>query len=156
MKRKLEIGALVFAALLMAFVSFAFYNDIRPIALGLHEPLSSTAGHALAGYDVVSYFQGQPTLGSTAYAYQWGGTNWLFSSAENRNAFSANPEKYLPQFGGYCTKAVSTGFAVPGDPLAYLIWQDKLYIFADQEMTDEFLANPDEMISDCIEKWSNQ
>lgn len=156
MKRKLEITALVIGVVLMALVSFAFYNDIRPIALGLHPSLSSTAGRALAGYDVVSYFQGQPRQGSTQYSFHWGETTWLFTSAENLSEFSAEPEKYLPQFGGYCTKAVSTGFAVPGDPTAYAVWKDKLYIFSDEEMKSEFLDNPSEMITACTEKWSSQ
>lgn len=155
MKRRLRIAAVIIVVVLMALVSFAFYNDIRPIALGIHPSFSSVSGKALSGYDVVSYFQGQPKLGSTQYNYYWGETTWLFSSAENLNAFSTNPEKYLPQFGGYCAKAVSTGFAVPGDPTAYTIWQNQLYIFSDNEMKMEFLANPGEMIKACNKKWSD-
>ena len=65
-------------------------------------------GLALHGYDAVTYFQSdKPQKGSEAFAYTFMGATWRFLSAENRKTFSQNHELYMPQFGGYCAKAVS-------------------------------------------------
>jgi YHS domain-containing protein len=75
------------------------------------------AGRAIDGYDTVAYFtDGQPLPGDAAYSQEWQGAVWLFASAEHRDAFAANPEKYAPQFGGYCAYAISKGHAVKAKP----------------------------------------
>jgi YHS domain-containing protein len=84
---------------------------------------------ALDGYDPVSYFkQGKPTKGNPAHAVTWNGASWHFSSAENKAAFEANPQAYAPQFGGYCAWAVSQGYTAKGDPHAWRIVDNKLYV----------------------------
>jgi YHS domain-containing protein len=35
------------------------------------------------------------------------GASYRFSSAENRGRFVATPEKFVPQYGGYCALAIS-------------------------------------------------
>ena len=108
MKRALKITGIAVAVLTLAIVSFGYYNDIKPIALGIHTPIYQRSGTAMAGYDVVSYFQGGPKMGDVNFSTEWKNTIWIFSSNENLQAFKASPEKYEPQFGGYCTKAVSS------------------------------------------------
>lgn len=84
---------------------------------------------ALSGYDAVSYFaEGKPVLGKAEFSYEWMGATWRFSSAANRDAFKENPEKYTPQYGGYCAFGTSQGHLVPGDPQAWKIVDDKLYL----------------------------
>ena len=57
---------------------------------------------AIHGYDTVSYFtEKEPLEGSPNFIHSWKGATWQFASAENRNLFADNPEKYAPQFGGY-------------------------------------------------------
>ena len=57
---------------------------------------------AIRGYDTVACFnQGRPLLGSKEFEYPWMGAIWRFSSAEHRDLFKSNPEKYAPQYGGY-------------------------------------------------------
>ncbi len=86
-------------------------------------------GVAIRGYDPVAYFTlGRPTKGSPTYAHAWKGATWHFATAEHRDLFKAAPEKYAPQYGGYCAYGVSYGAAPPIDPEAWRIVEGKLYL----------------------------
>ena len=86
-------------------------------------------GVAVKGYDVVAYFtQSKPVKGSASFTQQWMGATWWFASAEDRDMFAASPEKYAPQYGGYCAYGVSRGHAVAIDPEAWTIVEGKLYL----------------------------
>ena len=88
------------------------------------------AGRAMRGYDSVAYFtEGQPTPGNAAFSNDWNGVTWLFASAANRDAFAADPERYAPQFGGYCAYAVSQGHVIMANPNVWSITDGKLYVF---------------------------
>ena len=68
-------------------------------------------GLALKGYDAVAYFdQGKAVAGKKDFEHSWMGATWRFSSVENRDLFAKNPEKYAPQFGGYCAFGVTGGY----------------------------------------------
>ena len=84
---------------------------------------------ALKGFDPVAYFrEGKPIGGSANFTYEWGKAKWRFSSQENRDLFAQNPEKYAPQYGGFCAWAVSEGYTAPIDPHAWKIVNGKLYL----------------------------
>lgn len=84
----------------------------------------------LKGYDPVAYFtDGKPTKGEPKYAYDWDGARYQFASAEHREMFAKDPEKYAPQFGGYCTGSMSRGVSNEGDPEGWTIKDGKLYVF---------------------------
>jgi YHS domain-containing protein len=86
-------------------------------------------GKAIKGTDPVAYFtEGKPTKGTSKYTYEWNGAEWHFSSEENLVLFQENPEKYSPQFGGYCAWAVSQGYTASIDPNAWKIVNEKLYL----------------------------
>lgn len=86
-------------------------------------------GIAIHGTDPVAYFtQGEPIPGSATFEFRWGGVTWRFSSAEHQALFAANPEAYVPQYGGYCAWAVSEGYTAPIDPKAWSIVDDRLYL----------------------------
>ena len=71
-------------------------------------PVNSEHGLAIKGYDPVSYFTtGKPTQGLTRFSTSYKGITYLFASAENRNLFVEMPEKFLPQYGGYCAFAIA-------------------------------------------------
>ena len=95
------------------------------------EPVNKTffGGVAIDGYDPVAYFeQGEPVEGSRSHTHEWQGATWRFASAENRDLFVADPEKYAPQYGGYCAWAVSQGKTAGIDPDAWKIVDGKLYL----------------------------
>jgi YHS domain-containing protein len=86
-------------------------------------------GVAVGGYDAVSYFEGgEPQRGEEKYATAWKGAIWRFASQENLDAFKTDPEKYAPQYGGYCAYAVSRGYTAKGDPVAWTVVDGRLYL----------------------------
>ena len=86
-------------------------------------------GLALHGYDAVAYFaDGKPVLGTPAHTIEWQGATWRFATAEHRARFAAAPERYAPQYGGYCAKAVSEDHTADVDPTAWKIVGGKLYL----------------------------
>ena len=81
------------------------------------------------GYDVVAYFtQAKPVEGKRSFTHNWNDAEWRFASAANRDLFAANPEKYAPQYGGWCAWAVSQGYTASIDPEAWRIVDGKLYL----------------------------
>jgi hypothetical protein len=84
---------------------------------------------ALKGYDPVAYFeQGRPIKGSPQFSHRWMEATWWFATAEHRDLFTKDPQKYAPQFGGYCAYAVSEGYTANIDPEAWKIVDGKLYL----------------------------
>lgn len=102
-----------------------------PSAAAAEDPVYTGTFSDLAagGYDVVAYFrEGRPVEGRGDHEFEWNGATWRFSSAENLAAFKADPEKFAPQYGGYCAWAVSQGYTASSDPEAWRIVDDKLYL----------------------------
>ena len=86
-------------------------------------------GIAINGYDPVAYFtQRKPVKGVATHSHSWKGATWHFSSAKNKALFAASPEKYAPQYGGYCAYAVSFGATAKTEPEAWSIVGNKLYL----------------------------
>jgi YHS domain-containing protein/phosphohistidine phosphatase SixA len=90
-------------------------------------------GVAIHGYDVVAYFLGTSAAkGSVYYSSIHQGIMYYFSSQDNLNQFMINPEKYLPQYGGWCASKMSTFKGNPKqdiDPNLFKIIDGKLYLF---------------------------
>ncbi len=86
-------------------------------------------GHAIGGYDPVAYHtENRPVKGTADHALQWRGATWLFASQDNRAAFEADPERFAPQYGGYCAYAVANGYTAKTDPDAFSVVEGKLYL----------------------------
>lgn len=86
-------------------------------------------GVAINGYDPVAYFtDNMPVKGKETFSFDWNGAKWQFSSDTNLNLFKANPEKYAPQYGGFCAYGVSENHKSPTDPSAWTIVDEKLYL----------------------------
>jgi YHS domain-containing protein len=93
------------------------------------EEVNIVDGYAVHGYDVVAYFtDGKPTEGDSTYTADYNGATYRFASAANRDAFAADPGKYAPQYGGYCAYGTAQGRKFDGDPTAWRIVDDKLYL----------------------------
>ncbi len=59
-------------------------------------------GIAIQGYDTVAYhLEKRPVEGKSEFAFEWNNAVWHFASAENRDLFAADLERYAPQYGGY-------------------------------------------------------
>lgn len=89
----------------------------------------NNGGIAIDGTDPVAYFtEGKPVEGSAAFSHDWGGVTWRFANAANRDTFAAAPERYAPQYGGFCAWAVAEGSTASTVPEAWKIVDDKLYL----------------------------
>jgi len=93
------------------------------------DPIDSH-GLAVGGYDLVSYFTlGKAIKGDASITSGHNGVVYQFSSKENQVKFEADPDRYLPQYEGYCALAVSYGKKISIDPKTFKIIDDKLYLF---------------------------
>ncbi len=87
------------------------------------------AGVGVGGYDPVAYFRRDAAIqGSAALPLVHDGVTYRFESEENRRLFAADPERYLPRFGGYCAWAVAEGYTAHGDPEAWSVVEGRLYL----------------------------
>ena len=84
---------------------------------------------AISGYDAVAYFkEGKPVKGSTDFSVTYRGATWLFANKANADLFKATPEKYEPQYGGYCAYGCSQWHKAKTSPDALTIVNGKLYL----------------------------
>jgi YHS domain-containing protein len=114
----------------------------------------SEDGKAIKGYDVVAYFtDNAASKGLKQFSYAWQGTVWYFKSQSNRDAFKASPEKYAPQFGGYCAYGVSEDHKSPIDPKAFTILNNKLYLNYSGAVKKVWLKDTVERIEKAEKLW---
>ena len=100
-----------------------------PLAHAGKSPVFATGEGAIRGHDPVAYFtEGKPVRGKDDHTFEWNGETFKFASAGNRELFAADPEKYAPQYGGYCAYAVSAGYTASTVPEAWKIVDGKLYL----------------------------
>lgn len=91
----------------------------------------STPG--ISGYDSVAYFSdGKPVRGSGYHVTVVEGVTYAFATAEHRKMFEANPQKYLPAYGGYCAYGLGVGKKFVADPEVWKIVEGKLYLNLDK------------------------
>ncbi|APV48993.1 hypothetical protein BWI17_04435 [Betaproteobacteria bacterium GR16-43] len=111
----------------------------------------------LFGYDVVNYFTdnaekpGDPSVKSV-----YKGVTFRFASAEHKKLFDAAPEKYIPQFGGYCTNGIVYGIPWGGNANSWVMIDGKLYIFGGQGAKDAFLLHPKENMALANKYWGEE
>ncbi len=99
-------------------------------------------GVAVLGYDVVAYFtDGRATKGSAANESTFDGALYRFATPEHRAAFEKEPQRYLPQFGGYCGYAASINKVSIVDPEIWQIVDGRLVLQHTQEAYDRFNAD---------------
>ncbi|MDQ3026359.1 MAG: YHS domain protein [Pseudomonadota bacterium] len=115
-------------------------------------PLFSTASDAqmpaqstrlvLKGYDPVAYFTDNKAMkGAEDISFDFDEGRYLFSSANNRKAFSTDPDRYAPQFAGFCTAGLAKGMKAEANPEIFLVVNGKLYTFASMKAKDAALAD---------------
>jgi hypothetical protein len=133
---------LVIAVIAVITPVVLFYGmKVSPISWQLLGPINENSGLALKGYDPVSYFHGnEATPGDSTKGLKASNSIWYFSSDENKLMFKTFPEKYLPQYGGYCASAVSAGFTADINPGIWHIENNKLYLFFDEGAKNNFTS----------------
>lgn len=113
---------------------------------------------SISGYDPVAYFtDAKPVPGSSEFEYIWHDARWRFASAAHRDLFIANPERYAPQYDGYC--AMGVAWKEPHkdtvDPQAWVIVDGKLYLtHSTRTMEERWRPNMAENIKRADTNWS--
>jgi YHS domain-containing protein len=121
---------------------------------GVEPFFKSSEGLALKGYDPVAYFaDGRPVEGRGEFEADWRGAKWRFASAEHRAAFLREPDKYAPQYGGYCSWAVGHAYTAKGDPEAWKIVDGKLYLNYDKQVREKWEREIAALIAKGDENW---
>lgn len=118
------------------------------------EEVNIVGGYAVHGYDVVAYFtEGEPTPGKDEFTAEHEGATYRFASAENRDAFQADPAKYAPQYGGYCAFGTAQGRKFDGDPNAWKIVDGKLYLNLNKKVQDIWLKDVPGYVRGADHNW---
>ncbi|MEM7357764.1 MAG: YHS domain-containing (seleno)protein [Pseudomonadota bacterium] len=142
--KKLLQRALIMTALLFSGLTLA----LDPTYTSLF------SSNAIKGYDTVAYFtEGKPVKGDEEFSTEYNEATWLFSSQENLDLFKADPEKYAPQYGGYCAYAVSQNTTASIKPELFTIVDGKLYLNYNESINDKWRANKAEFIADADQNW---
>ena len=116
--------------------------------------LSADSNIAIKGYDPVSYSLGSPTQGKANITSAYGGAIFQFSTEENKTKFEADPDLYMPQYGGWCAVGVAEGKQVDIDPTTFVIVDNKLYLFANTETKATWEADQVTHIQNADAQWA--
>lgn len=126
------------------------------------------AGLAIGGFDPVSYFhEDGPVRGAVEHSFRHGSVHYRFQNAANQETFEADPEKYVPAFGGWCafmmSRTVDHHGAVPRrfppDPTHFTIHDGRLYLFVRASNVDTkeiWLADADRRVSNAQKFWDTR
>lgn len=123
-----------------AFLTFIAGTSLFALApVDAADPLPDGRRLALRGYDPVAYFtEAQPQKGIEEFWYAFDDAVYLFKSTEHRAKFMADPERYAPQYDGYCAAGVSKGYKIEPDPEAWAILNGRLFVFQFKERVPMF------------------
>jgi YHS domain-containing protein len=140
------------------YVIFSLLLILTALSCTGTSPLShinvTSRGIAIKGYDPVAYFTEQkPVMGSAAFEYIWNGAKWRFATAEHVDLFKADPEKYAPQYGGYCAYAVSQGKVADIDPEAWTVLDGKLYLNLNKDVQRLWDKDRENYIRQADKNW---
>ena len=125
---------------LVIATAFILNVAVASLAEAKSEIYKNWRGIAIKGYDPVAYHKdGKPAKGSGEYEVKWKDAKWRFASAEHRDLFEADPERYAPRYGGYCAWAVSQGYTAGVDPKnAWTIVEGRLYLNYNVEIKEKW------------------
>ncbi|MGI9286646.1 MAG: YHS domain-containing (seleno)protein [Pseudomonadales bacterium] len=142
---KISTRWLVLAGVILAT---AFANAVEPVNATFFGKI------AIKGYDPVAYFTMDAAVkGNKKYAHEWRGASWHFSKQENLQMFKEAPEKYAPQYGGYCAYAVAQNDTANIDPTQYTVYGGKLYLNYNKKINRKWLANKESFIKEADTHW---
>jgi len=114
----------------------------------------TTNGIAIGGYDVVAFFtNSKPVPGVDTLAYNWNNAIWHFSTREHLIAFKTNPDKYAPQYGGYCAYGTAEGHKAPTQVNTWTIVNGKLYFNYNKDVQKSWMPNKEKLIEKADANW---
>ena len=158
MTNKKKFFTLVIVILIATPLIFLGINKVAPVSWNIWGDVNSTNGIAIKGYDPVAYFRLDKAIpGNSSLTTHWKDTTWQFSAPEHQSLFEENPEKYAPQFGGYCATAISIGMTADVDPNSWHIENGELYLFFNDEAKHDYIAGINNgIIQQSEQKWQSR
>jgi len=149
--RRVLLSMFASAAMAAAFAptpSFA-YDENSPAAINV-----DAKGLALKGYDPVSYFTAKtPQQGKSNLSATHDGATYYFATAANRDKFNSAPNKYAPQYGGFCAMGVALGKKLDVEPMAYRVVDDKLYLNVNKDVQKRWLDDVPGNLATAEKSW---
>ena len=131
----------VIALLATLSISAQQSNEVEPEFSPMPAQVNIMAnedGVAIDGFDPVAYFdEGKAVKGVEIHSCEYLNRTWHFSSAENRDKFLSNPEKFSPQYGGFCAHSLSNNKLIESNPEAFTIRDDKLYLYVNNRQAEK-------------------
>ena len=114
----------------------------------------TTENGAIDGYDAVAFFTDSAAVkGDKTLSTDWNGATWCFSSQEHLDAFKASPEKYAPQYGGYCAYGTADGHLSPTETDTWTVRDGKLYFNYNQKVKNRWMQDQDRYIIEADKNW---
>ena len=111
-------------------------------------------GVAIKGYDPVAYFTDKKAeMGNEMHSAMWMGAKWQFKREANKMMFEKNPEKYAPQYGGYCAYGVGVNSLFSTDPTVFTIEDGKLYLNKNKDVGMKFNEDVKGNIAKAEKNW---
>ena len=111
-------------------------------------------GVAIRGFDAVAFFtESKPVMGEERISYEWKGARWLFSSSVNMESFKNDPEKYAPQYGGYCAFGMADGHKAPTETDTWTIIDGKLYFNYNRKVKEMWWKDTKGFIEKADANW---
>ena len=149
-KRYLSLAAAVLFGLVCGFgASAPRASTTERVVVDRH------TGLALYGIDPVAYFTDRkPVEGRQEFEYRYAGAIWRFDNEGNRAAFAADPDVYMPRYGGYDPVGISRGLATPGSPALWVVSDQRLYLFYAADARAAFIADPAAVIASASARWA--
>jgi hypothetical protein len=113
-------------------------------------------GLAIYGVDPVAYFTDRkPIVGQPEFEHRHAGAIWRFDNEGNRAAFAADPDVYMPRYGGYDPVGIARGLSTPGFPELWVVHDERLYLFYTAAARGTFLQNPAAVIASASARWAD-
>lgn len=151
--RRLALVLVLAAGTLVSSMAVTAAPPVNTLKSGL---FSSHGNTAIGGYDTVAYFtDGKAVAGDDAFTYEWRGAKWKFASRAHLELFRGAPEKYAPQYGGYCAYGISQGDLVGIEPDKFKVLSGKLYLNFNAEVQEKWLKNPTAYIRQADAKFQS-
>lgn len=134
-------------ALLAAIPAFAAGDTGRHFNL-------DAEGYAINRFDPVAYFTMHKAVkGDTAYTASHGGARYAFASEEHLRMFLADPERFVPQYGGHCAYGAAYGSKSSIDPELWEIVDDRLFLLINPGTMSVWQKRKDEYIRSADRAW---
>jgi hypothetical protein len=152
--RRIAFIALLANLTVFAGCGFAGSNSVAQAATTERVVVNRFTGLAINGFDPVAYFtDARPLVGRPDFELNQAGAVWRFRNEGNRAVFSADPDIYGPQFGGYDPVDVARGVVFAGNPQFWLIVGQRLYLFGREKSRDAFAASPQRFLQEAARRW---